>query len=253
MRRSWDELVAEGEQLKIMEDRVEAEAGNVRWLWGDLALEVAPMAGDGVNNGATEVLRRYADELDVSFESLRAYRNVADAWPAGIRIPAEPWGVHQLFMGRDDREEWIANPFDVREETRGPMDRWTYRAAQRFLGKKPSPHYEAPPRTASEKAERVADWLDDPEVAEMLELLLEGRGSNSSDRPKAPLTFDQRCAKWVRQTNKVLMDGSKIASEAESTDVRTGHVALALLIYEMFAERHIDAEIRSLLDDTEVA
>ena len=54
--RSWEDLIADGEELKIMEERIEAEAGNVRWLWGDLALEVAPMGDSHAKSGALDKL-----------------------------------------------------------------------------------------------------------------------------------------------------------------------------------------------------
>lgn len=244
--KSWDDLLAEGEQLKVMEERVEAEAGNVRWLWGDLALEVAPM-GDGpggVGNGATELLKRFAEELDVSFESLRQYRTVAEKWPIGMRIPMQPWACHQQIMGRDDREELISNPVDVL--TGEKMNRWTFRAMQRFLGQKPSPHYVAPPRDADEKADLVRELLDDPEVAALVEERAEDERPDAP--PKKAKTLDERYASAIHRLNGVLMELAKLSDEAEEAEAIGPHTELGRLVYERITERKLDAEIRHLLE-----
>ena len=250
MTKTWDQLVAEGQELKIMEDRIEAEAGNVRWLWGDLALEVAPMGQRGHDNGAIARLREYADELDVSFESLRQYRAVADAWPNGVRSPLQPWIVHQQIAGRDDREELIASPVDVR--TGEKVDRWTYRGMQRFLGQKTSPHYTAPPSTTEEKAEVALALVQDEEVAAAVRKALDAPKSESilEPQPVPAKSFEDRCTSWVIRLNSLMMEGAKLAAEAEevghSSDVATSH--LAILLYHRLSERQFDAEIRRLLE-----
>ena len=251
MTKTWDQLVAEGQELKIMEDRIEAEAGNVRWLWGDLALEVAPIGPHGGQGGDTNArLRKYADELDVSFESLRQYRTVAEKWPNGMRVPMQPWVVHQQIMGREDREEIISNPVDVR--TGEKIDRWTYRGMQRFLGQKTSPHYTAPPSTTEEKAEVALALVQDEEVAAVVRQALDAPKSEPilEPQPVPEKSFDDRCTSWVIRLNSLMMEGAKLAAEADevghSSDVATSH--LAILLYHRLSERQFDAEIRRLLE-----
>lgn len=249
MAKTWDDLLAEGEQLKIMEDRIDAEAGNVRWLWGDLALEVAPMGGGpgGVGNGATDKLQRFADELDVSFQSLRQYRTVAEKWPIGMRVPMQPWVVHQQIMGREDREELIASPVDVRTGER--TDRWTYRNMQRFLGKKPSPHYAAPPSTTEEKVEAVKELLEDPEVRSEVVRSLETERPTIEPGSKPERSLDERWAGWVHQFNTLLMTAARLAEETEQTRAVGGHSQLALGIYRNIVERELDRELRRIMED----
>lgn len=255
MTKTWDELLAEGERLKVMEERIDAEAGNVRWLWGDLALEVAPMGADQARNGAMEKLRRFADELDISFESLRQYRTVAEKWPHGMRVPSQPWVVHQQIMGRDDREEIISNPVDVR--TGEKLDRWTYRAMQRFLGQKPSPHYSAPPSSTEEKVEVAKALLDDPEVKAEIrralndEALDKAKNLEPADKPER--TLDERWASWVHQFNGLLMMAARLAAETDEAHAVGSHAQLALTIYRNVVEREIDREIRQLLEREGVA
>lgn len=249
-KRTWDELIAKGEELKVMEDRIDAEAGNVRWLWGDLALEVAPMSTRGHDSGAYGRLQEFADQLDVSFESLRQYRSVADSWPNGVRSPFQPWIVHQKIANREDREELISNPVDVR--TGEKVDRWTYRGIQRYLGIKTSPHYQAPPNTTEEKAELALSLAEDEEVAAVLRKTLDAPTSQpiAGPQPAAEKSFDERCTSWVLRLNSLMMEGAKLNSEADdaghASDTAASH--LAILLYQRLSERQFDAEIRRLLE-----
>ena len=259
--RRWDDLIEEGRQLKVMEERIDAEHGNVRWQWGDLAREVAPMGEDHAKTGSYDDLRRFADELDVSFESLRQYRTVAEKWPDGMRVPSQPWVVHQQIMGRDDREELIASPVDVR--TGEAMDRWTFRAMQRFLGQKPSPHYRKPPQTSAEKLTEIKGMVatvgDDEatefidHVVDILEALDERTERTGSD-PKPPVPLSERWEKAIGQLDKVLTTLAKLNNETDQADVElTGHAAAARYLYERIAEKKLEAEIRQFFDAEELA
>lgn len=61
--------------------------------------------------------------------------------------------------------------------------------------------------------------------------------------PQTPKTFDERCAAWVQKLNRVMMEGARLAHEAESANL-TGQSELAMLLYQRFSERQLDAEIR---------
>lgn len=69
--------------------------------------------------------------------------------------------------------------------------------------------------------------------------------------PSAP-SFDERCAAWVQQANKLMMDGARLAEEADGAVVLSGHAELALTIYKRMTERQLDAEIRQLLETEDV-
>lgn len=254
--RNWDELVAEGRELKVMEERIDAEHGNIRWQWGDLALEVAPMGERGHDSGATERLKRFADELDVSHSALREYRRVADAWPNAMRVAFQPWIAHQMFASRDDREELIANPIDVRTGER--MPKWTHRACQRFLGQKESPHgYRKPPQSTAEKLAEVNDLfatVGDDEAVEFIDRVvdflsaLDERTERPEPAPPAPLT--ERWEKWLNQTNTLFITAAKLMRETEEAGEQLGgHAAFAMYLAERFSERKFDAELRDLLEN----
>lgn len=257
--RSWTELVDEGRQLKIMEERIEAEHGNIRWQWGDLALEVAPATHKtGPSGGADERLRRFAQEIDVSFESLRQYRTVADKWPFGMRVPNQPWVCHQQIMAKDDREELISNPVDVR--TGEAMERWTYRAMQRFLGQVESPVYKKSPRSLTEKAVAIKELLDSipdsdvltTDVSEFIDEIVEAVAILDERIPRPPrpeLTLSERWEKAIGQLDRVLTMLARLNNETDDTGIHlSGHAAAARYLYERIAEKKLEAEIRQFLD-----
>ena len=67
------------------------------WTLGDAALEIAPMGDHGANTGALVNLRKFAEEIGTAFQSLRAYRAVASAWPRDKRLASTSWSVHQAL------------------------------------------------------------------------------------------------------------------------------------------------------------
>ena len=261
--RRWEELVDEGRQLKIMEERVDAEHGNIRWQWGDLALEVAPMGERGQDNGATERLRQFAEELDVSFESLRQYRNVAATWPNGMRVPFQPWVCHQILAAKkyeDIREDVIANPVEV--TTGEKRERWTQRMLQRKLGHAESPVHRKAPQTSAEKLAEINDMVatvgDDEAVefidgvVEVLEALEQRTERAPSDHPEPSLP--ERWEKAIAQLDRVLTNLAKLNNETDNTGITlTGHAAAARYLYERIAEKKLDAEIRQFLESEEMA
>jgi hypothetical protein len=161
--RRWNELVAEGRRLVKQE-------GEARFALGDRALEIAPMGDDGVRNGSTEKLWRYAQEIDVEPATLQEYRRIAHAWPATRRLVASvSWSAHQVLAGHKDRFELI-------------QPKMTVRGAQIALGWQPSAgarsdllsdeHRQQQANDAiqglspKQKAAVASDLLNEPEVAD---------------------------------------------------------------------------------------
>jgi hypothetical protein len=80
---------------------------NRNWFLGDAALEIAPMGDDKSNSGAYANLREFAEELsekgtELSFESLRKYRDVAAAWPHETRVSCSH-KVHAMLMSAENQ------------------------------------------------------------------------------------------------------------------------------------------------------
>lgn len=108
--RDWQELVSEGRRI---------ESGR-NWALGDLALEVQTSYGENT-------LERFADEIGVSFDSLKQYRFVAARYENGRRLPHLNWSVHQAFAALDDRHDVLASR---------PV--WTVAAARDFVAHRKS-------------------------------------------------------------------------------------------------------------------
>jgi hypothetical protein len=114
---SWDEKVARGRALV-------SEINDRKWELGDLANEVCP-AAHGVHDG--DLLGKFADQIGLSREAIKKYRQVASAWPEGTRVPSQTWTTHRLLHGKPDRFEII------KERT------WTYNSLNERLGWLPNP------------------------------------------------------------------------------------------------------------------
>ena len=88
----WSELVESG--IAVTSTR--------NWVLGDAALEIAPMSTVGVSTGALDNLRRYAEEIGLTFEALRNYRNVSASWSNATRVASTCWKVHQMLASRPE-------------------------------------------------------------------------------------------------------------------------------------------------------
>lgn len=99
----WKALVQKGKQAAT------ADRGGAAFELGDLALAVEPVGGEGTHTGGLDRLAKYAAAVEVPFNTLRGYRQVAAAWPADIRDISIPWRVHQALASEPDRAVLIRN------------------------------------------------------------------------------------------------------------------------------------------------
>lgn len=86
----WQELVSQSQSLTSVRN----------WFLGDASLEVMP-AGTrfgAIDEGIGENLRLFAAEVGIPYNSIRAYRAVAAAWPPEERVASCTWSVHQVLM-----------------------------------------------------------------------------------------------------------------------------------------------------------
>lgn len=89
---------------------------NVQWIEGDLALQVEALPGDErprdpetgeFIEDQAKTLKRYAQDVDIGYATLKEYRRVAEAWPTTSRLVVVSWGAHQALAGQDDRFDLI--------------------------------------------------------------------------------------------------------------------------------------------------
>ncbi|MER5436630.1 DUF6192 family protein [Streptomyces sp. NPDC002588] len=174
-RSRYDELVAESV------DMVEEDT-RCQFALGDSALELEPLRGHGVHlpldegdHGVEESLRLFADEIGLSFYTVRTHRWVAAQWPAAHRQAGVSYEVHRILASAPDRFELIQNP-PLSERT--GRRRWSAEVAKKVVGWKTEEVLV--PVTAEEKVEAIrelargdeavaaqvaTDFLRQPEVA----------------------------------------------------------------------------------------
>jgi hypothetical protein len=150
--------------------RLVSEMGRSQWALGDLALRVAPVGSDGVNNGTGEILARFAEEIGADADHLRQWRWVAAAWPPVTRVTGVSYTLHRALANDPLRREVLAQYL---ASTPKP----TSRGLQAFQGKRPTPEFTRSNRRdqvsqalaempAEERAEVARDALADPDVAD---------------------------------------------------------------------------------------
>jgi hypothetical protein len=137
MAKKWAQLLEEGRRLKRLE-------GDLKWRWGDLAVEVP-----------VEALRKFAIELEVDYDALRSYRNVAAAWPPDRRVANTSWTVHRELLTADNQHAIRPN--------------MTLREARAAIGRTPIDHSLADidvPVSLEGRVDAFRRLAADPEVAE---------------------------------------------------------------------------------------
>ncbi len=99
----WNRLVERGRAL------ADADRGEPRFEIGDLALEAEAIGSPGVSTGALDRLRQYAEDIGMSFSTLREYRRVAEAWTNDTRVSLVAWTVHRDLAREPDRAALIVS------------------------------------------------------------------------------------------------------------------------------------------------
>ena len=149
------------------------------------------------------------------------------------------WERYGATSSKGSRLSWTDAWVEVNPRDSGRAMR--ERATDTHIGKEAS---------AERKVELLNQLLEDDEV---LALLDADAAIARAARKETTLSFDERCAQWVHRANKLLMDGARLAAEADASPALRvgGHAEMALLIHARLTERHLDAEIRSLLEAAE--
>lgn len=132
---------------------------------GDIALEIAPLRthggnmalGEGEELGVADSLRLFAEEIGLSFHTVRTYRWVAARWPKDQRQEGASFEVHRILVSAPDAYELIQHP--PASERTGRCE-WSGDAAKRAAG-----WSTATPVTVEEKVEAIRDLAQDERVA----------------------------------------------------------------------------------------
>jgi hypothetical protein len=103
-----------------------------QWTEGDLALKVESLpSGSGPRDpdtgqfieDAEQSLKRYAEDIDMSYGTLRHYRQTAGAWPGERRRSTVGYEVHRILATQPDRFDLISDGMTVSEARKIIRDR----------------------------------------------------------------------------------------------------------------------------------
>lgn len=154
--RRYQELVERA--LKLMETITSCQ-----FAIGDMAVQIEPVheRPGGIPSGVYESLRHFANDIAVEFETLLAWRYVANAWPKSRRVKHIPFGVYKQLAGMQPEAKRFATikgepPTDPRTGQR----RWTWDTAGRVAG-----HTPTHPVSKDEKVNKIHDLARDDHVA----------------------------------------------------------------------------------------
>ncbi|MET9352041.1 DUF6192 family protein [Streptomyces sp. NPDC006617] len=158
-RSRYDELVAES--VDMVEEDTRCQFG-----LGDAALELEPLRGHGGHlpleegdQGVAESLRLFAEEIGLSFFTVRTQRWVAVQWPVEHRQAGVSWEVHRILASVPDRFGLIRNP-PLSERT--GRRRWSAEVAKKVVGWKTEEVQV--PVTAQERVEAICELTRDDEA-----------------------------------------------------------------------------------------
>ena len=152
-----------------------------QWALGDLAGAVQTAYGEGD-------LARYADEIGVSYATLRDCRRVSAAFPAEyVERSANSWSVYRVLASRRDGVQLVS-----REKP------WTVAEARALVAPKPKPPQQiaGKPAAPQKPPEQVAKTADTETVTAITEPGGGGQDtSQQQEREKHVCRFACRCGK----------------------------------------------------------
>ena len=118
------EIEVGGAEWRELVQRARSLVSRNNWNLGDTALRIAPIGERGgdytsfdtrVSKLREEKLRRFAEETEIPYQSLRAYRFTASRWPEGRRLSLVSHRAHVELQGLPDRFDLIRPGLTVTE------------------------------------------------------------------------------------------------------------------------------------------
>lgn len=148
-------------KARVLVEQVSA----AQFALGDLALDIEPIrdldGGDRAPLGEVDaVLRRFAEDIGMSFHTVKGYRWVSSRWPEHRRVEGVSHSVHRILASiRSEEARFETIKYPPLHERSGER-RWTVDGAKRAVGDKVDT-----PFTTAEKVEAVQDLVADEQVA----------------------------------------------------------------------------------------
>ncbi|WP_249402395.1 DUF6192 family protein [Streptomyces sp. YIM 121038] len=155
-RERYDELV------KLGRDWV-ATMSSAQWRIGDAALEIEPMRPHGGAKAlfdVSEAIRLFAEDIGLSYSTVRGYRWVSSRWPKERRLAGVSHTIHKILASIPDEQERFEAVRNPPPNPRYGSPRWTRDSAKRVVGWKVDS-----PQDVQEKVEAIHDLASDDAVA----------------------------------------------------------------------------------------
>lgn len=115
IQMSYEGLVAAGREAREQID-------GYQWTEGDLALQVEKLTPEQLPQNSAEgggsPLKRYAEDIDVPYGTIKTHRQTAEAWPQAARAAAASWRVYYLLASQEDRFDLIHDGMTAKEAER---------------------------------------------------------------------------------------------------------------------------------------
>ncbi|MFI0773231.1 DUF6192 family protein [Streptomyces sp. NPDC021212] len=137
-------------------------ASRIQFTIGDYALEVGPMREHGGQERSEELftvkdsLFRLAEDIGVSYSSVKDARWTASKWPKERRVAEVSFTVHKIFASINDDQERFETILNPPQRT----SRWTPDEAKRRTGRQVTK-----PVTPQEKVSAIHTLAQDEQVA----------------------------------------------------------------------------------------
>lgn len=109
------EVIYNSPQWKRLVKQVRETHAESVWVIGDILLKVAPKSQAGICNGSDDVMRVFALEAGISFQTARQYRRLASIYTGVSRKSTNGLTVYRALVPHPDRLKLVRKKMTIAE------------------------------------------------------------------------------------------------------------------------------------------